>query len=308
MKRILVAAAVIRRDGKILIAQRATDKHQGGLWEFPGGKVEPGEAVEQALRRELQEELGITVTTSRPLIRITHDYPDKSVCLDVHEVSAFTGEAHGCEGQPVCWVSPDEMTGYQFPAANLPILAAARLPSLYHITPDNLDEAELLVWLEKKPAGALILLRLPAWSRQRYLAVAAEFLMRSKRAGMSLILHGDDVSMLDIVPACGLHLPARALQCLSQRPLPASSWLAASAHNAQELQQAERLGADFVTLSPVQLTDSHPHALPLGWESFAALVEEVKLPVYALGGMQIKDIERAWRCGAQGVAGIRGLD
>lgn len=308
MKRILVAAAVIRRDGKILIAQRATDKHQGGLWEFPGGKVEPGEAVEQALQRELQEELGITVTSSRPLIRITHDYPDKSVCLDVYEVSAFAGEAHGCEGQPVRWVSPDEMMGYQFPAANLPILAAARLPSLYHITPDHLDEAALLDWLEKKPAGALILLRLPAWSRERYLAVAAEFLARSKRAGMSLILHGDDVSMLDAVPACGLHLPARALHGFSQRPLPSSSWLAASVHNAEELQHAESLGADFVTLSPVQVTDSHPDTLPLGWESFSALVEQAKLPVYALGGMRLEDIGKAWRYGAQGIAGIRGLD
>src|SRR3954465_8084222 len=80
VKRVHVAAAVIRgTDGKILIARRADTQHQGGLWEFPGGKVEPGEAVEAALARELQEELGITVEAARPLIKVTHDYPDKQI-------------------------------------------------------------------------------------------------------------------------------------------------------------------------------------------------------------------------------------
>ena len=101
MKRIHVVAAVIRgADGRILIARRADTQHQGGLWEFPGGKVEEGEAVEVALARELREELGIEVTGSRPLIKVSHDYPDKQVLLDVREVDAFTGEPHGAEGQP----------------------------------------------------------------------------------------------------------------------------------------------------------------------------------------------------------------
>ncbi|MGH8492378.1 MAG: Nudix family hydrolase [Moraxellaceae bacterium] len=310
MKQILVAAAVIRRDGKVLIAQRPTDKHQGGLWEFPGGKVEAGETVEGALVRELLEELGITVIASRPLIRITHDYPDKSVCLDVYEVSAFEGEAHGREGQPVLWVMPEAMTDYQFPAANLPILAAARLPSVYHISPENLDEAALLVWLERKQqAGArLVLLRLPTWPRSRYLALAAEFLSRCQHAGMSLLLHGDDASLLDAVAAHGLHLPARALVKFTERPLPSSLWLAASVHNAEELLRAEALGVDFVTLSPVQTTLSHPDARPLGWEGFGDLAASAKLPVFALGGMQSSDIEAVWKYGGQGVAGIRGLD
>ena len=96
MKRVHVAAAVIRgADGRVLIAKRPQDKHQGGLWEFPGGKVEEGEAVERALARELEEELGIRVEAARPLIQVQHDYPDKQVLLDVWEVSSFTGEPHG---------------------------------------------------------------------------------------------------------------------------------------------------------------------------------------------------------------------
>lgn len=310
MKRILVAAAVIRRDGKILIAKRPDDKHQGGLWEFPGGKVEAGEPVEKALARELEEELGIVVTASRPLIRITHDYPDKSVCLDVYEVSAFAGEAHGREGQPVCWVTADEMMNYQFPAANLPILMAACLPSAYHITPENLDEAGLLAWLahKQRAAAQLVLLRLPQWSRERYLALAKEFLQRCQAHNTLLMLHGDDAGLLQIVPAQGLHFSARALAAIAERPLAAAQWFSTSVHSAEELEQAKALGADFVTLSPVRETHTHPGAAALGWEKFGELVAQAGMPVFALGGMQRADIETAWRYGAQGVAGIRGLD
>ena len=130
MKRIHVAAAVIRdNSGKILIARRADTQHQGGLWEFPGGKVEADESVTTALGRELHEELGIVVDVARPLIKVQHDYPDKQVLLDVWEVSAFTGEPHGAEGQPLEWVAPRDLLNYDFPAANQPIVAAARLPA-----------------------------------------------------------------------------------------------------------------------------------------------------------------------------------
>jgi 8-oxo-dGTP diphosphatase len=130
VKRVHVAAAVIRdNSGNILIARRADTQHQGGLWEFPGGKVEADESVETALARELHEELGIVVGAARPLIKVRHDYPDKQVLLDVWEVSAFTGEPHGAEGQPLAWVSARELSSYEFPEANRPIVAAAGCPS-----------------------------------------------------------------------------------------------------------------------------------------------------------------------------------
>ena len=98
MHELHVAAAVIRgTDGRILLAQRPAHKHQGGLWEFPGGKVEAGESVLSALARELREELGIQVTHAQPLIQVRHAYPDQRVLLDVYEVTEFTGDAHGAE-------------------------------------------------------------------------------------------------------------------------------------------------------------------------------------------------------------------
>lgn len=118
-----VAAAVIYNPlGHILIARRPLDKHQGGLWEFPGGKVEADENARQALCRELFEELGIQVMAAQPLMQIPYEYPERHVLLDVFSVTAFEGEARGCEGQPLAWVEASELIHYPFPAANQPIL------------------------------------------------------------------------------------------------------------------------------------------------------------------------------------------
>ena len=131
MKRIQVVAAVIFRFDKtlaqsennhILIARRADHLHQGGLWEFPGGKVEKGETHHQSLVRELQEEINITITSASPMMQISLDYIDKSVTLDIWKVIEFEGNPEGAEGQEIRWVSMDELRDYDFPAANQPIL------------------------------------------------------------------------------------------------------------------------------------------------------------------------------------------
>lgn len=308
MKRILVVAAVIRREGRILIAQRPRDKHMGGLWEFPGGKVEPGEPPRQALVRELGEELGIAPADCAPLIRISHDYPDKAVCLDVWEVTAFSGEPHGREGQAVRWVTPEELPGFDFPAANRPIVTAARLPGRYLISPPGLDAGGYRAWAAAALARGerLLLLRAPALAEADYLALARELLAACRAAGARFLLHGEP-GRLDAVDADGVHLPAAALAALSGRPAPGTRWLAASVHDAAELARAEALGVDFVTLSPVRATESHPGAPGMGWEAFAALVAQAKVPVYALGGMTVADEARARAAGGQGIAGIRGL-
>ncbi|GFM83382.1 hypothetical protein PSCICN_40740 [Pseudomonas cichorii] len=308
MKRVHVAAAVIRgADGRILIAKRADNQHQGGLWEFPGGKVEAGEAVQAALSRELQEELGIGVTAARPLIKIQHDYPDKQVLLDVWEVSAFTGEPHGAEGQPLVWASHRELVGYEFPAANKPIVAAARLPSDYLITPDGLETPELLRGMQKAIAGGikLIQLRAPGGYDPQYrdLAVDAVGLCAGKA---QLMLKGP-LEWLGDFPSAGWHLTAEQLRKYASRgrPFPEERWLAASCHNAEELALAEQMGVDFVTLSPVQPTQTHPDAQPLGWEEASRLIAGFTKPVFLLGGVGPDERQRAWESGAQGVAGIR---
>jgi len=120
-----VAVGVILNENKqILISKRAANTHQGGLWEFPGGKVETGETLEQALTRELGEELGITPTKTTSLLSVEHDYGDKAVLLEVRVVWTFTGEAKGLERQDLAWVSPGGLDCYQFPVANEAIVEA----------------------------------------------------------------------------------------------------------------------------------------------------------------------------------------
>ncbi|MFK0088222.1 Nudix family hydrolase [Pseudomonas sp. NPDC090755] len=308
MKRIHVAAAVIRAaDGRILIARRADTQHQGGLWEFPGGKVEEGEAVQVALSRELNEELGIVVTAARPLITVKHDYPDKQVLLDVWEVSGFAGDPHGAEGQPLEWVTARDLPQYEFPEANRPIVAAARLPGEYLITPDGLDTPHLLRGMQKAIAGGikLIQLRAPNMYDPKYRDVAVDAV--GLCAGKAQLMLKGPLEWLGDFPAAGWHLTSEQLRKYASkgRPFPTARWLAASCHNAEELALAEQMGVDFVTLSPVQATQTHPEAVPLGWEQAQRLIEGFSKPVYLLGGVGAAEREKAWQHGAQGVAGIR---
>lgn len=308
MKRVHVAAAVIRgADGRVLIAKRPEEKHQGGLWEFPGGKVEDGEAVEAALARELEEELGIRVEAARPLIQIHHDYPDKQVLLDVWEVTAFSGEPHGAEGQPLAWVESRDLPDYAFPAANQPIIAAARLPDRYLITPDGLEPAELLAGVRRAVAEGvqLIQLRAPNMFDPQYRDLAVDIQGLCARKAQ-LMLKGP-LEWLGDFPAAGWHLTAEQLRkyAAKGRPFPEARWLAASCHSEEELELATRMGVDFVTLSPVQPTQTHPDAQPLGWEAAQSMIRRFNKPVYLLGGVGPDDRERAWKTGAQGVAGIR---
>lgn len=308
MKRIHVAAAVIRAaDGRILIARRAADQHQGGLWEFPGGKVEPGETVQAALARELEEELGIRPTAARPLIQVHHDYPDKQVLLDVWEVSAFVGEPHGAEGQPLAWVGTRQLTEYRFPAANRPIVAAARLPDRYLITPEGLPAQALLQGVRAALAGGirLIQLRAPGMFDAQYRDLAQD--IQGLCAGKAQLMLKGPLEWLGDFPAAGWHLTSRQLHELAAggRPLAADRWLAASCHTAEELALAAQTGVDFVTLSPLQTTPTHPDAVALGWDLAGELLRSFNQPAYLLGGVGPQHLEQAWQAGAQGVAGIR---
>lgn len=308
MKRVHVAAAVIRGlDGRVLIARRPDDKHQGGLWEFPGGKVEEGEAVQVALARELKEELGIEVEQARPLIRVQHDYSDKHVLLDVWEVSAFSGAPHGAEGQPLAWVAPRDLPDYEFPAANEPIVHAARLPDRYLITPDGLEIPQLVQGVRAAVAGGirLIQLRAPNMYSPEYRDLAVD--IQGLCAGKAQLMLKGPLEWLGDFPAAGWHLTSEQLRKYAPngRPFPRERLLAASCHSAEELELATRMGVDFVTLSPVQPTESHPGEPALGWEAAAELINGFNQPVFLLGGVGPEDVERAWEAGAQGVAGIR---
>ncbi len=310
-KCIHVAVGVINNDkGEILIAQRLAHQHQGGCWEFPGGKVEVNESVEQALDRELHEELSIAVRHATPLITIPFEYPAYHVILDVWQVTAYSGVLCGREGQPVAWVSVDQLDEFSFPEANRAIIRAIQLPSRYLITGSPADNPELFMQrLEKalQRGTALIQLRAKTLSGPAFLSLAERALARCHHYGAKLLLNGDPSLMAALPEADGIQLSSQCSGGLSERPIAVDKLLGVSCHTRAQLQHAEKIDADFALLSPVLKTATHPSAEPLGWQQFAALVAQVPLPVYALGGMDVSLEDKARQQGGQGIAAISAL-
>lgn len=307
---IRVSAGILRdAQGRVLLAQRTRGEH-AGCWEFPGGKVEAGESAEQALRRELREELGIDAGALRSLIAVPQDGPRGRWQLHAFELANYRAVPTGREGQALIYAGLDELAGLSMPPADLPIAAALRDPALYAITPDFEPtaaaalEAGLAALCQ---AGERLRLqwRLPRWPRTRALAVLERWLPALRAAQIETFLNGsaDEARAL----GCGLHLRAAAL-CGARadllRGLPA---LSASCHDAGELARASALGVQVALLGPLAPTASHPGAPALGWEGFAALRAGSALPIHALGGLGRDDFDLARAHGAQGVAAIRGL-
>jgi 8-oxo-dGTP diphosphatase len=309
VKLVHVAAGALRDAvGRILIARRPDNSHQGGLWEFPGGKLEPGESVEAALARELREELGIQVQRARPLIRVHHNYVDRRILLDVYLITDYSGTPEGLEGQPLRWLDPKEMRPELFPAADKPIIRALQLPEHYLITgPDPRDEASFLHRLDASLRAGVRIVQLRAHELEdrQYRALAAHVRSLCTAAGARLVLNRD-AAVASGLGADGLHLRAEVLCRIGERP-PGFTLVGASCHGREELRRAERLGLDYALLSPVRVTATHPEVAPLGWDGFAELAEHSAVPVYALGGMTVEQTELSFSRGAQGIAAIRGL-
>ena len=323
----VVVGAIFNGANEILLAFRPPTAPQGGLWEFPGGKVEAGESAPHALARELQEEVGISVVSARPLIRIHHHYPgrsrhpasggtcaslhgEKTVLLDVWRVDAFAGEPFGREGQPVEWVAIKDLAQRDYPAANWPIVNSVRLPSRYLITPEpspNTQEFLHDLGRSLRSGIRLVQLRAKTLGETAYVELARQVLPVCHAHQAQLILNAAP-TLVEEVGADGVHLDSTRLMSLSARPFSSSRlWVGASCHNAQELAHAARLGADFAVVSPVLETTSHPGARTLGWTGFRELTELAVLPVYALGGMTQRHVTQAYEHGAQGIAGVSSL-
>lgn len=298
--------------GRVLLAQRPPGKHLAGMWEFPGGKLEPGESPWHALVRELREELGIDVEDGKPLIRIPWRYERGELCLDAWLVERWDGEPASLEGQALQWIEPRAVDLSILAPADRPILQSLRLPSVYAITPADVAQADWEIWRERiagaiEQGAQLIQLRLPLWHREAVRELAAALLSLARSRGAGLVLNEDIDGARQLGDGVGVQLKSTQLRSCTERPLPLHQLVGASCHDAAELAVAAALSVDFATLSPVMPTASHPGAPALGWERFEALAEVASLPVFALGGVSPADLGRARVCCGQGVAGIRGF-
>lgn len=319
------AVGVIQsKNGLVLLAERPFGKPWAGYWEFPGGKIEENETPEQALSRELQEELGITATLFYPWLTRSFDYaakydaksqlesPAKTVKLHFFIVTQWDGEPQGLENQALSWQAPDNLTVSPMLPANAPILSALSLSAIYAIT--NLNELGAAVFFARLKIALENGLKM-IQVREKQLSVADQWLFfkqvqaLAKPYGAKVFLNSNvEHSVMNTeleLNGAGIHLGAKDLMHLQKKP--AGILCGASCHNSQELEQAEKLGLDYVMLSPVQATLSHADAKPLGWDKFSNLIAGYSLPVYALGGMQASDLHAARLHGAHGIAMLRGI-
>ena len=303
----VAVAAVVNSSGEVLVSQRQPGTHLGGYWEFPGGKLEQGESIEAALHRELQEELDITPVSVRPLIRARYHYPEKSVLLDVWKVESFSGHPRGVEGQRIEWRAVSALDHTVFPPADIPIINALSLPGRYLITGEFAGVGDFQRKLSTALENGIRLVQLRLthdWLQCNTESHVQEIIelcsgLCKQYSARLLFNIADQGSALT---GGGIHLSSRQLLECANRP--DCELVSASCHNRKELEYAQSIGADFAVLSPVQKTGSHPDAQPLGWDTFRELVDDINIPVYALGGMTVDDIERAWQHGGQGIAAI----
>ncbi len=299
------AAVILRDDGQYLLGQRGPGTFYPGYWEFPGGKVEPGETPHDAIVRELHEELGIEVIEATPWIVREHVYEHAHVRLHFFRVTQWRGELRDHVHTALVWQQPEAPTAAPMLPANGPLFAALKLPNLYGIThASQIGTAAQLAALDVALAHGLKLVQLrenalPEMQRESFVSAAVA---RCQQYGAQVLVNGD-AQLARAIGADGLHLPARQLMALNQRP--PFPLVAASCHERRELEHAARLGLDFAVLGPVKPTATHPGDAGIGWESFAQLVSRLPLPVYAIGGLASADLPDALAAGAQGIAAIR---
>jgi len=298
-----VAAAVITRpDGQVLLAQRPPGKAYAGYWEFPGGKLEPGETPRHALDRELVEELGIRVRRAAPWLVQRFVYPHAHVELHFFRVYEWDGEPVGHDGQAFRWQVPGAFDVAPLLPANTRVLRALVLPQICGITmAAEFGETGFLVRARAALERGLKLIqfREKEWPAPRQRALCVELGHLARVHGARVLLNGSEDNAR-AWGCAGVHWTASALAAANARP--EGILCSASCHTREEVAKAGALSLDFALLGPVAPTPTHPDAITLGWDGFAAAAAGAALPVFALGGLSEPDLAAAVANGAHGIA------
>ena len=310
-----VAVGVIVQNERVLICWRDASLHQGNRYEFPGGKLEVGESPEQALKRELREELAIEVQHCVKAQQLYFNYPEKTVCLHIFKVTQFTGQPKGQQQQAVMWVPISELSNYRFPDANAPILRMLQLPKHYVITyplddkkiTSNKNIQQWLDWhVAHTVANSWLYVREKTMISSDYRTVIQCF--KAQRPDLNLVVEYRHLALLSdqLNFLRGLHLTQTDLmQQAAQLNIDDHLLLFAACHDQAAVAKANQLKVDAVLISPLHPTASHPNQPTLGWQAWQQLVEQSQLPVYALGGVAPADLLKVQHAGGFGVAGIR---
>ena len=282
----VVAGAIADAEGRVLIAQRPRGRHMAGRWEFPGGKLAPGEEPYAGLQRELAEELGVTVRAARPLIRLRHQYPDRRVFLDVWQVTAFDGEPQALESQALAWARPDELPQHDLIEADQAIVTALRLPRLARV----LTPGESLLSIRGSAAQTLFWPLAGDGAEPGPEAVAA-----ARAVGHRIFVLGSDVDAVRVAAMAGCDGVVLRWSGQSLHVDRSGAFLVGvHCEDAEGATQAVAEGAHFLVMAP---EDG-----PLTERLLERLCHVLGRPVFAGWYPDARRLERLQQLGAHGCA------
>ncbi|CAC9961250.1 hypothetical protein [uncultured Gammaproteobacteria bacterium] len=304
MKIIKVVVGVLRnKNQEILIAQRQKAQFMGGFWELPGGKIEANESPEQTISRELKEELGIQVNQVNLHQTMVHHYEDRTVQLSIYNINQYQNKPTGVEGQVISWVKIEALNDYQLLPTMRAFIHSITLPNKYWITPANNHQSdEWMAKFEQKLTQNIELIQLRSKIALKS-SFIAELYNKCKQHNIKLLLNTINKSFEETY-CDGWHLTTHEMLKLTTRPCPKNKLLSISTHNLNEALNAQTIGADFIVISPIQPTQTHPNTTPIGWNTAKEVVDKLNIPVYFLGGMSEQDLDKTLKLGAQGIAGV----
>lgn len=290
-----VAIALVMHQQKVLVGWRESHQHQGNKHEFPGGKVESNESPVQACRREVFEEVGLHIDTWHPFDLIQHEYDDVVVNLHVFHGTVSVEQLADIH-QPWAWYTRSELLDLNFPKANKRMLKALYWPKQIQIgheisSLEALGNDHLLYWRADFQPEQVI-----------------ELAQYSVEDLAKLIVNVELWSALGTFQQksiAAIHLKQAQLLEYTVQDLQRGQRYIAACHDLNAAQHAQAIGCDTIFLSPVLATPTHPDAIPLGWETFAEIAQQIEIPVFALGGLASEDLAIAQQNSAYGIAGIR---
>jgi len=303
-----VSVAILINDNhQVLLGQRPPQKSWEGWWEFPGGKIEKGETSSDALYREVYEEIGVKITQFKKWVTRKYSYDGNDITLHFFKVQKWEGEVTSKENQKLVWAYLKNPNVSPILPANLFVQKAFDLPKYYAIT--NLSETSKKVFfnqLQNKISNGLkmIQVREKNISFDKFKIFSNEVIKICKPKGVKVIINSD-VNLAYEINADGVHLTSKDL--ISIKKIPKNLIVSASCHTQEEIDIAEKLNINFLVLSAIKKTLSHPDIKPIGWDEFENIANRVNTPIYALGGLGVNDYSIALENGAIGIASQRSI-
>jgi 8-oxo-dGTP diphosphatase len=301
----IVALCLSDEEGRFLIQKRPAGRTWAGFWEFPGGKVKPGERPEEALRREVVEEVGIEVGELKRFCRHAGPTAHGRVSIGFYAANAFSGSPAPRDGQTLAWSRPAELPARSWLPADQPLVDALASGPWCGLTPrlERLDPHRIASGFARAVAsgvGFFVIRKATGSSWSLAEREPVRLWARRQHVRVAFGHTGGTVEGAD-----DLHLTAESARSLNLRPVPQRTRLGVSCHDSREIGQAARLGADYLFLGPLQPTPSHPGSFGVGWERWSEWARAALCPVYAIGGLGPADLDQVRRAGGFGVAAIR---